>query len=464
MLRDRYEPVDLFALIHVEGLGMKTDPVLMELDRLLEEASLFQLVKADLAKRYPRTLIDGRHSTPVEVILRMLLVKHLYQWSFEQTEYFVADSLVLRQFCRVYHHKVPDDTVLIRWTQLIRPETMHRMVEEVVRLARRKKITRGRKLRVDGTVVETHIHPPQDSTLLWDSVRVLSRKLKQAQTVVTGAVEVSRTLFRDRTRSAKRTVHRLLEAARQRGEKAQQAMRGAYTRLVEITEATLKQARQVATVLTQLSTKKAQKLREEVEGLLPLVEQALDQTRRRVFQGEQLRAEEKLLSLFEPHSAVIRRGKASKAVEFGRKVWLDEVEGGLVTRYEILPGNAGDALQMKPSLQHHLRLFGKPPKLLAGDRGVHSEANERYARRKGVQQVVLPKPGAKTKRRKAKEKQPWFRRGMRWRAGIEGRISVLQRRYGLDRCLYHGEEGMERWIGWGILAHDLRLMARALAA
>jgi hypothetical protein len=141
-----------------------------------------------------------------------------------------------------------------------------------------------------------------------------------------------------------------------------------------LTEATLGQARQVATALTQVSAMKTTKLREEVEGLLPRVEQALDPTRRRVFQGEQLRAEEKLLT---------------------------------------------------------------------GDCGVHSEGNERYARRKGVNQVVLPKPGAKTARRKAKEKQPWFRRGMRWRAGIEGRISVLQRRYGLDRCLYHGEEGME---------------------
>jgi transposase, IS5 family len=313
-------------------------------------------------------------------------------------------------------------------------------------------------------VVETHIHPPQDSTLLWDSVRVLSRTLKRAQPLIEGAVEVSATLFRDRTRSAKRTVHRLLDAVRQRGEKVQQAMRRAYGRLVEITEGTRRQARQVTAALQAVSARKAEKLREKLVSVLPLVEQAIEQTRRRVFQGEQLRAEEKLLSLFEPHSAVIRRGKASKSVEFGRKLWLDEVEGGIVRRYEVLPGNASDTQQMKPSLRHHLQCFGKPPNLLTGDRGVHSEGNERDARRIGVQQVVLPKPGAKTAGRKAKEKQPWFRRGMRWRAGIEGRISVLQHRYGLDRCLYHGEEGMERWVGWGILAHDLRTLARAVAA
>ncbi|MDP9314592.1 MAG: transposase [Chloroflexota bacterium] len=162
MLRDRYAPVDLFEL--VPAIGMMTDRVLMQLDRLLEDDALFQAVKADLARRFPRTLIDGRPSTPVEVILRMLVIKHLYGWSYERTEAWVSDSLVLRQFCRIYLQRVPDDTTLIRWANLIQPPTLQQLLDHVVDLARHLKVTRGRKLRVDSTVVETNIHFPVDST------------------------------------------------------------------------------------------------------------------------------------------------------------------------------------------------------------------------------------------------------------------------------------------------------------
>src|SRR5262249_41728712 len=143
--------------------------------QLLDDDTLFQAVKADLAKRYPRTLSDGRPATPVEVILRLLIVKHLYGWSYEAVEQFVSDSLVLRQFCRIYLERVPDDTTLIRWANLIRPGTLHDLLDHVLDLARQRKVTRGRKLRIDGTVVETNIHYPTDSTLLGDGVRVLSR-------------------------------------------------------------------------------------------------------------------------------------------------------------------------------------------------------------------------------------------------------------------------------------------------
>ncbi len=177
MLRDRYAPVDLFAL--VPAIGMMTDRVLMQLDRLLEDDALFQAVKADLAQRFPRTLIDGRPSTPIEVILRMLVIKHLYGWSYERTEAWVSDSLVLRQFCRIYLERVPDDTTLIHWANLIQPATVQRLLDHIVDLARQLKVTRGRKLRVDSTVVQTNIHFPVDSTLLGDGVRVLTRAIQR---------------------------------------------------------------------------------------------------------------------------------------------------------------------------------------------------------------------------------------------------------------------------------------------
>jgi IS5 family transposase len=462
MLRDRYEPMNLFAM--VPALSYTIDRVLAQLDTLLDDDTLFQAVKADLAQRFPRTLIDGRPSTPVEVILRMLVIKHLYGWSYQQTEQWVSDSLVLRQFCRVYLERVPDDSTLIRWANLIQPATLHQLLDHVVDLAHQLKVTQGRKLRIDGTVVETNIHHPSDSTLLYDGVRVLGRTLRNAKQVLQAAPKAARKLFRDRTRSAKRHMKRIMEVARQRGADAEQRLQTTYQQLLDVADAMVEQAQQVGAALHTATSNAAQRVAKTLEHYVPLVEQVIQQTTRRVLQGEQLSANEKVVSLFEPHTAIIRKGKPGKPTEFGRVVWLDEVDGGIISRYEVLDGNPDEAAQLRPSLDHHRQVFKRSPHVLAGDRGVHSADNERYATKCGVKQVVLPKPGAKTAKRIAHEQQRWFRRGRDWRAGIEGRISGLKRRHGLDRCGYHGDAGMERWVGWGLIAHDLRVIAQATAA
>src|SRR4051812_28430689 len=182
MLRDRYERVDLFAL--VPQLGLEFEPQLAQLDQLLDDDQIFARVRDDLGRRHPLTRVHGRNSTPVEVILRMLVVMRLYSWSYARTEYFVNDSLVLRQFCRVYLEKVPDDTTLIRWAKLVGPETLGQLNDRVVQLAQLEKVTRGRKPRVDTTAVETEIHSPPDSGLIGDGVRVVSRLLRRAKAVL----------------------------------------------------------------------------------------------------------------------------------------------------------------------------------------------------------------------------------------------------------------------------------------
>ena len=462
MIVDRYDPVNLFKL--VPQLQLDMEPELAALDQLLDDDVLFQRVKADLLRRYPQSARKGRRSTPVEVILRMLAVQHLYHWSYDEAEHFVNDSLVLRQFCRLYLVKAPDDTTLIRWANQIQPATLQALLDRVVELARANKVTRGRKLRTDGTVVETNIHYPTDSSLLGDGVRVLSRTVKKARHVLGEATERSRNLFRDRTRSAKQQVKRILEATRQRGQQAEETMHDAYTHLLETTQAIVAQARQVGSALKAQASRTARKLAETLDTFIPRVEQVVNQTRRRVLQGETGPAAEKIVSLFDPETAIIRKGKLAKATEFGRVVWLDEVEEGIISRYDVLDGNPPEDAQVPRSLDHHVAVVEHPPNLLAGDRGTYSAANERYARKLGVKQVVLPKPGAKSHARQAYERQAWFRRGKRWRAGIEGRISGLKRGQGLARCRYHGDAGMERWVGWGVIAHDLRVIARKLAA
>ena len=217
MIVDRYDPMNLFEMVPKLELGF--EPELRELDRLLEDDELFSVVKADLAKRYPNSERLGRHSAPVEVILRMLVVKRLYGWSYQQTEHFVSDSIVLRQFCRLYLEAAPDDTTLIRWANTIDAQTLAALNERAVELARSLKVTRGRKLRTDGTVVETNIHHPTDDTLLADGVRVISRLIRRAKELI--PEDVRRVVargepFRDRTRSAKRLAHKIARMALRR--------------------------------------------------------------------------------------------------------------------------------------------------------------------------------------------------------------------------------------------------------
>jgi transposase, IS5 family len=385
MIVDRYDPINLFEL--VPKLRLQMEPELAELDRLLDDEVLFETVKEDLSRRRPNSERLGRHSTPVEVILRMLVLKRLYGWSYEQTEHFVSDSIVLRQFCRLYLQSAPDDTTLIRWANLIGAQTVAALNDRAVELARSLKVTRGRKLRTDGTVVETNIHHPTDDTLLADGVRVVSRLVRRAKDLINERVrkEHKGEPFRNRTLSAKRLAHKIGRMALRRTEQAQATYQASYGRLVEVARASIKQAGRVRTLLEEVPS--AGKISEEISHFAQLLEQTISQTHRRVFKGEQVSAKEKLVSIFEEHTSIIRRGKARKQTEFGRKVWLSEVDGGIVSGFWILEGNAGDEAQLEPTLEDHLRLFGKAPELVAADRNVHSKENERVAKEMGVKKV-----------------------------------------------------------------------------
>jgi len=461
MLQDRYETDKVFT--EILQLTNEMDPILAQIDQLLEDEALYQLIRNDLASRYPHTERTGRNSTPVEVILRMLAVKRLYGLSYERTEYQVRDSLVLRQFCRVYFNEVPDDTTLIRWAALIQPETLEQFNQRLTELAVQLKVTKGRKLRTDGTVVETNIHHPSDSSLLADSVRVLGRTLRRAREVLQGQTDLEQRVFRNRIRSVRRLARQVGEAMRKSGETAREQGLHAYHKLVKATQQTIEQAQQVVPALQAVTGKQAVKLSEILETFIPRAEQVVSQTVRRVFQGEKVPAGEKIISLFEPHSAIIRRNKARKPTEYGHKVWLDEVDGGIVTRWQVLEGNPNDDQQWLPSLEHHIECFGRPPNQMSADRGVHSPHNEQVARERGVKRVILPQPGRKSDARKRHEKQRWFRQGRRWHAGVEGRISVLKRRHELDRCRDHGRQGFDKWVGWGVITANLLVIGRYVA-
>jgi IS5 family transposase len=321
-------------------------------------------------------------------------------------------------------------------------------------------------LRVDSTVVQTPIHYPTDSGLLLDSVRTLGRLIRRARPAVGQRLAGVRDAFRTRTRSARRQVQQIHRATRRKGVAAVAAQQAAYERLCLVTRQVERQADRVVQALAATAGGGEPipvEVAHELARVLPLVRRIIDQTERRVLHGEQLPAEAKVVSLVEPHTAIIPRHKAGRPVEFGRKLWLAETEGGIVTDARVLDGAPPDAPEVLPSVRRHQRQFGGVPACLTGDRGCSTATVRRELAALGVRRVALPHTGRPSAASQARERERWFQRGYRWRAGIEGRIGVLQRSFGLARCPDHGAPGVARWVGWGVLTANLVTIARATA-
>jgi IS5 family transposase len=327
----------------------------------------------------------------------------------------------------------------------------------LVVVARQRRVVRGRRMRVDTTVVETNIHYPTDSTLLADGVRVLTRTLKRLRTAVTEGVVP----LRDRTRSVARRVFGIVHLSRQaKQEPVKIRMRTLYRQLMGHTRAVVRQAETAGQRVAAGAVRAAGIAQLEVEGLAQqlretgsLVRRVLVQTRARIVKGD-THYPDKLLSLFEPHTEAIRKGKAVKPTEFGKLVKIQEAEGQFITDYEVCGTRVPDQALWVPSLVRHAQLFGRAPCLAVADAGFASRANEQAAYDQGVRTVVLPRQHRNGRSRAV-------RAALKWRTGCEGRISALKRRHGLRRCRYRGLPGMERWVGLGVLANDLLVLGRA---
>jgi IS5 family transposase len=433
------------------------DPVLRQIDTLLDDEDLLDHVTAALARRHPLSTRRGRLGTPAAVVLRMLVLKHLSDWSFDECEREVRGSLVYRAFCRLDGERVPDAKTLIRLAHVLDGPVLKQLLERLVVIARQRRVVRGRRLRVDTTVVETTIHYPTDSTLLADGVRVLTRTMKRlAPRLAAGQGRV-----RDRARSVARRVFAIaqhtrtatLRASHSVRERSKTRMRQLYGSLLRITGGVLRQAETTERVSRFHPGPTVRRLRDRLRAMVGLVRRVVAQTRARVLRGD-THYPDKVLSVFEPHTEAIRKGKATKPTEFGKLVKIQEAEAQFITDYEVCPSRVPDGTLWEPSLVRHEQLFGRPPRLAVADGGFASRTNEQAARDHGVRHVVLPR-----QRREARSRRD--RAALRWRTGSEGRISVLKRRHGLRRCRYRGLRGMERWVGLGVIANNLVALGRA---
>jgi IS5 family transposase len=451
----------LFYLPLARQAALLKDDLLEPVDQLLDDPALVEWVRQSLAARRPRSGRTGRPSIAPDRLLRCCVVKHLKGWSFRELEREVRSNLVYRQFTRFDAEATPDFTTFSRTFALLSPAVTEQIHQRVVGLAREQGVARGRKLRTDTTVVETNIHYPTDSTLLGDGIRVLSRSLKRiAAECKEGAREVV-----DHGRAVK---HRLLEicrAAKCLTPAHQQRLEGSYRKLLGLTRRVVRQARAVlegwkkgrVKVLgdrLQVQTQTAQ-----LQHFLPLVEKVVAQTGERLWK-KNLHVVGKILSLFEAHTQVIRKGKPDKPTEFGRLVRIDEVENGIVSGYQVQEGNPADTNAWTPALQQHQALFGQVPRLATADRGYFSAENEREAQALGVEKVALPGRGRLSPTRAGRQKQRWFQRALRWRAGSEATISTLKHPFSMWRATYKGELGFQRYVGWSIITKNLFSIAR----
>lgn len=437
---------------------------LRRIDQLIDDDALVEVIAAALERRYPKSRRRGRHGTPAEIVLRMLILKHLYGWSYAELAHEVRANLVYRAFARIGCDAGPDDKTILKIANALGPAVIAQLHQRVVALAIDAGVTKGRRLRVDTTVVETNIHHPTDSSLLADGVRVVTRVVKTLEALVGRG----RRAMRDRARSVTRRVLEIQYAAR--SPKTRDRLGASYRRLVATTQAVLRdadtmqrRAAQRVRTGTDATRRRVRRAQEQLKTMLPLVRRVVAQTTQRVFEGD-THVPDKVVSLFEPHTTPIRKGKIVTPTEFGQLVTIQEADGQIVTRYAVHDGRPADSTLWVPALDAHEQVFGKPPDLAVADRGFASAANEAAATARGVRRVVLPRPGPKTPARRTHERQRWFRRGLRWRVGCEGRISVLKRRHRLRRCLYHGADGMERWVGLGVLAGNLVVIATTRGA
>ncbi|PYV06038.1 MAG: ISNCY family transposase [Acidobacteria bacterium] len=458
-----HDPQVSFADLEFLRQGIDLDPVLEKISSFLDtQPKIVEMVRQDLERGLykPKT---GRKGLTAEQTLRSFILRRVKNWDYRELRERIADGYTLRKFTRFWSKPVPKKhDAFSRAFNRFRPETLQAINDLVVRAAVELGLEDGKKLRVDTTVSETDIHHPTDNTLLWDVVRVVTRLVERLGEKLPKGIPG----FTNRTRSARR---RMLEIQRMSDRERHDRQEEKYRELIRITEQVVGNARQVlektkdVQVVDLLDDIVIEELRRKIKYYCKLGDRVIDQARRRVLNGEQVPANEKIYSIFETHTDLIKRGKIQKPVEFGHKIFLAESARGLITQYSVLDGNPSDHIHVKPSLEHHKKIFGFAPDLYSSDRAFFSEENDRDCREEGVKLVCIPQRGGKkTPEREAFEKSSAFKSGQRFRAGIEGRISVLFRGRGMKRCLDEGRARFELLVGAAVLANNLMVIAHLL--
>jgi len=439
--------------------------MLQTMDQLLDEVpEILDMVLQDLSKttvKNQKGVMGRPANATAEQILRSAILMQLMNLDYRQLSDDIGLHSHYRWFTRFYDKKIPHFTTLNDLIKMISETTMRRINDVILGLGIKKKVEDGKAMRIDTMVSETNIIHPCDSRLLGDSVRVLIRTLKRLRAEAPGVTFA----FHNHGGSCKKLAYQI---AMGKGKDIAIKQAKWYGALLNYQQRVRGYASEALQAFAEPSGQPArieiEAFLDELRHFLPLAEQVYTQAYRRVVLGEKVPADEKLLSIFETHTDLICRGKKGSKAEFGHKIAVSTGRSGMIVFYETLDGNPGDNESLPVALKEHERLMKRMPERLTGDRRFHSKDNEEIAAQAGVKQVALPKPGLLSQARSALQKMPWFRKLMRFRAGIEGNLSTLLRSFKLKRCMWRGWKSFQAYVGLSVLAYNLRLLAGHLCA
>jgi IS5 family transposase len=424
-------------------------------DLLDENPQICQWVWEDLTRG---TSSRGAKGLTAEQVLRALILKQMHRFSYEELTFYIADSVSFRYFCHVgLDSELPSRSALAAAIKALRPETLERINQALLEKALECGLEDGQKVRVDCTAVETNIHHPTDSELLWDSVRVLGRELSKARKILGEEISLPE---EESVAAAKRLRFAIACATRKTKSKP------LYGELIELTQTLHEGALHLLPTFKDRKDLKRGQRREleriagKIESKLPLVEKVIAQARRRVLDEEKVPAAEKVVSIFEEHTDIIQKG--IKNTRFGHKVCLTAGASNLVLDCDVLRGNPADVTLAKDMIDRQIQIYGQPPEQAAFDGGFASKPNlEAIKNDAGVLDVVF----AKKRGLKVDEmaRSPEIYRHLRnFRAGIEGIISNLKRTFGLRRCTWRSLPSFKSYVWASILSSNLVVLARHL--
>jgi IS5 family transposase len=413
-----------------------------------------ELVEQDLAaarRRRGRRWSAGGLSG--DQVLRCAILKQISGFSLRELAFHLVDSRTYGTFCRLgWADRVPSKSALAAGIKALRAETLEQVHRLLLATAAARQVEPGRKVRVDSTVVPSAIHWPSDSGLLWDGVRVLTRLMVRGRRLLGERCP----FFAKRLRRAKRR-HLAAANAKTRRDRREDA----YRDLLRVAEQVAGWADQVQVALSHATTAEAAALAADLAHFLPLVRQVIDQTRRRVLHGETVPADQKIVSLFEEHTDIIR--KDGRDTYYGHKIFLTSGASALVLDCQILRGNPADSSRAVAMIDRQTELYGRPPRQAVFDGAFASVDNLTRLKDRGLTDVAFSKRRGLAVSEMARS--PWIYRRLRnFRAGIESTISWLKRVFGLDRCTWRSYGSFQSYVWTAIVSHNLLLLARHMLA
>lgn len=433
-----------------------------------ENPEIINLAHKDLKDALESATSDDRHGGKFkytsDTTLRILICQIIEGLSLRETVIRIDDSHYLRRFVRIYSGPMMDFTTLCKLKNCISPKTWNKINQALARYAVRESLIGGEQLRLDTTAVETNIHWPTDSSLLWDVYRTLARLIENVRKLDPSAVGNHRL----QTRKAKRLYTKISRKASKKPG-SQDTLKPFYERLIELVTTLCQWAEQVRQNLEDNSHKALEcvlagallrNLAEEIEHYYNLGLRVIDQASRRVLDGEQVPNDEKIFSIFEPHTELLKRGKTARPIEFGHMVQIQQVQGKFISDYEVFEKKPNEYELLRPALASHKRLFGQYPDSVAADKGYYENMDAIETLEKKIEIVSIAKKGRRTEEEIQRESDPDFRFAQRFRAGVEGTISYLKRILGLFRCVNKGWEHYRSTIGAAIFTHNVLILTR----